>query len=146
MKVVRCAVFPSCCCITILREEKRNHWHRDPQKTLRVLLSRTALRITDIHHIVHSPHSTMDFPIAQMVKNLPAVQETCSAGFDPWVGKFLWRREWQSTPVFLPGEFHGQRSLAGYSPWGHEELDTTERLTYIPHSWLFDFKQQVIKT
>ena len=36
-------------------------------------------------------------------------------GFDPWVGKFLWRREWQSTAVFLPGEFHGQRSLAGYS-------------------------------
>ena len=46
--------------------------------------------------------------------------------FDPWAGKFLWRREWQSTPVFLPGEFHGQRSLAGYSPWGRKELDTTQ--------------------
>jgi len=40
-------------------------------------------------------------------------------GFDPWVGKIPWRREWQPTPVFLPGEFHGQRSLAGYSLWGH---------------------------
>ena len=42
----------------------------------------------------------------------------------------LWRREWQSTAVFLPGEFHGQRILAGYSPWGHKESDTTERLTH----------------
>ena len=37
--------------------------------------------------------------------------------FDPWVGKIFWRRKWQPTPVFLPGEFHGQRSLACYSPW-----------------------------
>ena len=37
--------------------------------------------------------------------------------FDPWAGKILWQREWQPTPVFLPGEFHGQRSLVGYSPW-----------------------------
>ena len=51
-------------------------------------------------------------------------------GFDPWVGKVPWRREWQPTPVFLPRESHGQRSLAGYySPWGCKELDTTEQLT-----------------
>ena len=53
----------------------------------------------------------------------------CSAGvpgFDPWVGKIPWRRKWQPTPVFLPGEFHGQRSLLGYSPWGRKELDMTE--------------------
>ena len=37
-----------------------------------------------------------------------------------------WRRKWQPTPVFVPGVFHGQRSLAGYSPWGCKELDTTE--------------------
>ena len=37
-------------------------------------------------------------------------------GFDPWVGKIPWRRKWQPTPIFLPGESHGQRSLAGYSP------------------------------
>ena len=41
--------------------------------------------------------------------------------FDPWVGKIPWRRRWQPTPVFLPGEFHGQRSLGSYSPWGHKE-------------------------
>ena len=44
------------------------------------------------------------------------------------MGKIPWRRKWQPTPVFLPGEFHGQRSLAGYSPWGHKELDTTEQV------------------
>ena len=49
--------------------------------------------------------------------------------FDPWVGNIPWRREWLPTPVFLPGEFHGQRSLVGYSPWDHKESDTTKRLT-----------------
>ena len=39
--------------------------------------------------------------------------------FDPWIRKFPWRRAWQPAPVFLPGEFQGQRSLVGYSPWGH---------------------------
>ena len=48
---------------------------------------------------------------------------------DPWVGKILWRREWQSTPVLLPGQSHEQRSLAGHSPWGRNESDMTERLT-----------------
>ena len=61
--------------------------------------------------------------VAQMVKNLLAVQEAWVQSLgqeDPW------RREWEPTPVFLPGESHGQRSLAGYSPWGFKELDTTE--------------------
>ena len=45
-------------------------------------------------------------------------------GFNPWVGKIPWRREWQPTPVFLPEEFHGQRCLVGYSPWGYRESET----------------------
>ena len=49
--------------------------------------------------------------------------------FNPWVRKIPWRREWQLTPVFLPREFRGQRSLAGYSLWGCKESDMTERLT-----------------
>ena len=49
--------------------------------------------------------------------------------FDPWVGKIPCSRKWQLTPVFLPGEFNGQRSLAGYFPWGCRELDTTGRLS-----------------
>ena len=58
-------------------------------------------------------------------------ESACSgrrSGFDPWVGKITSSRKWQPTPVFLPGEFHGQRSLAGNSPWGCKELDTTKRL------------------
>ena len=43
--------------------------------------------------------------------------------FNSWVGKVPWRRKWQPTPVFLPGKSHGQRSLAGYSPWGRKESD-----------------------
>ena len=46
--------------------------------------------------------------------------------FNQWVGKIPWRRAWQLTPVFLFGEAHGQRSLAGYSPRGHKELDAAE--------------------
>ena len=45
----------------------------------------------------------------------------------------FWRRKWQPTPVFLPVKCHGQRSLAGYSPWGHKESDTTERLSTDEH-------------
>ena len=46
--------------------------------------------------------------------------------FDSWVWKICWRRKWQLTPVFLPGESHGQRSLAGYHPRDHKESDVTE--------------------
>ena len=53
-------------------------------------------------------------------------------GFDPWVGKIPWRRVWQPTPVFLPGESHGQRSLAG--PWGCKESDSTEAIL---HTYLY---------
>ena len=51
-------------------------------------------------------------------------------GFNPWVGKIPWGREWQPTPIFLPGKSQGQKSVAGYSPWGHTESDTTERLNH----------------
>ena len=50
--------------------------------------------------------------------------------FDPWAGKIPWRRKWQSTPVLLPGKFHGLKSLVGDSPWGSKESDTTERLDF----------------
>ena len=53
-------------------------------------------------------------------------------GFDPWVGKIPWRRKWQPTPVFLPGESHGQRSLGGYSPWGRKESDMNQPSTHAP--------------
>ena len=63
--------------------------------------------------------------MAQTVKNQPAVRET-------WVQSLDWEdpleRKWQPTPVSLPGKFHGQRILMGYSPWGRKELSMTERL------------------
>ena len=64
--------------------------------------------------------------VAQMVKNLPAMPEArvWSLGQEDPLEK-----GWLSTPVFLPGEFHGQRSLEGYSPWDLKELDTIEYLT-----------------
>ena len=54
-------------------------------------------------------------------------------GFDPWVGKIPWRREWLLTPVFLPGESHGQRSLVGYSPRGLQASDVTKQLMHKDH-------------
>ena len=65
-----------------------------------------------------------DFPVAQTVKNLPAMQE-------PRVRSLGWE---VPLAVFLPGEFHGQRSLAGCSPRGHKESDTTERLPHTTHT------------
>ena len=78
---------------------------------------------------VHNPSSLIEcflcvwegiFSGGSAVKNLPAMQET-------WVQfpgqKIPWRRKWQPTPLFLPRKAHGQRSPAGYSPWGHKESD-----------------------
>ena len=62
-------------------------------------------------------------------------------GFDPWVRKISWRRIWQPTPVFLPGESFEQRSLAGYSPQGHKESDTTE---VTQHTGMLDTYSNVI--
>ena len=66
-------------------------------------------------------------------RRLSVKESTCQCrrhGFDPWVGKIPWRRKWQLTAVFLPGESHGQRSLGrgGHSPWGCKESDTTQQL------------------
>ena len=67
---------------------------------------------------------------AQTVQNPPAIRGDWGLipGSDPWVRKIPWRRKWQPAPVILPGKSHGQRSLAGYNPWGRKELDTIEQL------------------
>ena len=54
-------------------------------------------------------------------------------GFSPWFVKIPWRRNWQPTPVFLPGKSHEQRSLMGYHPWGQKELDMTQRRSTHTH-------------
>ena len=79
----------------------------------------------------------MDFP-----SGVSGKEPTCQCrgpgrhGSSSWVGAIPWRRAWQPTPVFLPGESHGQRSLAGGSPWGHTESDTTEAMTHVACSVL----------
>ena len=65
-----------------------------------------------------------------MVKNPSANAELKRDGFDSWVGKIPWSRKWQTIPVFLPGKPYGQRSLAGYSPWGQKESDMTDLHTH----------------
>ena len=64
---------------------------------------------------------------ALVVKNLSANAGRCKrCRFNPWIGMIPWRKAWQPTPVFLPGDSHRQRSLAGYIPQGHKESDTAE--------------------
>ena len=72
----------------------------------------------DIHHLGFPGVTSGREPACQCRKRK-------RRGFDPWVGKVPWRRSWQPTAVFLLGESHRRRSLAGYSPWGHKESDRT---------------------
>ena len=69
------------------------------------------------------------FPGCSVVKNPPANAGDAGDRFNPWVVKISWRREWLPVSVFWPGEFQGQMSLAGYSPWDHKELNATKWLT-----------------
>ena len=62
--------------------------------------------------------------VASLVAQLVIHPQCGRPGFDRWIGKIPWRREWQPTPVFWPGEFHGL-----YSPWGHKVSDMTEQLS-----------------
>ena len=69
---------------------------------------------------------------AVLVVKDPPAGEVRDTGSIPGLGRFPWRRKWQPTPVFLPGESHGQRSLVGYSPWGHKESVMTEATEHAP--------------
>ena len=74
----------------------------------------------------------MAFAGGSAVKNSPC---RCRRfRFNTWVRKITWKRKWQHTPVFLPGKFHGQRRLVGYSPWGCKKSDVTS-----------DTEQQMVK-
>ena len=89
-------------------------------------------RVSESHGLAHTDQIARQssaqleaFLAAQTVKDPPACRRP---RFDPWVGEIPWRRAWQPTTVFLPGESHGQRSLVGRSPWGRKESDMTERI------------------
>ena len=85
-------------------------------------------RVSANHKLLTYPAT---FPGGSLVTNLPATQRL---RFDPWVRKIPWIREWQPTPVFLPGKSHGQRSLVGYSPWGHKRVRPDGARTHA-HAW-----------
>ena len=90
-------------------------------RVLLVVLPTFTLCILKLCYEVHGASL-----VAQTVKNLPAMQETRILSLGE---KIPQRRAWQPVSVFLPGEYHEQRSLVGYSPWAHQESDTTKRLT-----------------
>ena len=104
-------------------------WTEEPGK----LQSTGSQRVG--HNLATKQLQTMPFAAIQMdlkiITGFPGDAPICQhrrhrrPGFNPWIRKIPWRRTWQPTPVFLLGEFSGQRSLVGYSPWGHKELDTT---------------------
>ena len=84
-----------------------------------------------VHGVRHeqlSTHRTSNFwwdlkdflPSVQFSSVAQSCPTLCDPRFNSWVGKIPWRRKWKPTPEFLPGKSHGQRSLAGYSPWGHK--------------------------
>ena len=76
-------------------------------------------------------------PMALVVKNPPAMKEPQETWVQSLGQEDPWRRKWQPTPVFLPGQSHGQRSLTGYSSWGCKELDMTERLSKQENIWYY---------
>ena len=81
----------------------------------------------DSLHVSHHGASQMVLVLPRWCKELVSQGRRCKRHrFDPWVRMIPWRRSWQLTLVFLPGESHGQRSLVGYSPQSHKELDTAE--------------------
>ena len=115
-------------------------------KHVRAVLSPLPQSVSDrrLHHSIQncrlrvsSEQSALAWSLASVSQNWASLggsdskESACNAGdlgWDPWVGKILWRTAWQLTPVSLPGESHGRRSLTGYSPWDHKELDTTEHV------------------
>ena len=88
--------------------------------------------------IFHTLHQQKDSSMKSRMTGFPAgtsgKEPACQCRrhkrprFNTWVRKIPWRRAWQPTPVFLPGESHGERSLLGYGPWGRKELDTIEAI------------------
>ena len=87
-----------------------------------------------VHGVTKSQTRMRDFHFFTLLYRFPGgtsgKEFTCQSnkrcGLDPWVRKIPWRRPWRPTPVVLPGESYGRRSLAGYSLWSCKELDTAE--------------------
>ena len=81
--------------------------------------------------LLHTASFKWDFPGGTVGKESPCqYRRHKRCGFNYWVRKIPWRKKWQPTPAFLPGKFHGQGSLVGYSPWGRKDSDMTSEWTH----------------
>ena len=100
--------------------------------------------------ILDSAISHFELPRWYSVKKSACQCRRCNRQrFHPWVKKIPRNRKWQPTPVFLPGKFHGQRSLAGYSPWDRKELNTTECVharveVHAPSRWCLESEKSLL--
>ena len=99
-------------------KEDNNGYNRTPGNTLLPATHTANMNLFYELPWLLTPRSLVD----HMVKNLPL--QCRRLGFDPWVRKIPWRREWQPTPEFLSGEFYGQGSLVGYSSWTFKQSET----------------------
>ena len=109
-------------------------WTEEPGRLRSMGSQRVGLKWLNTHRHMHRL-DIRGFPGGTSGKELACQCRRCKRpGFNSWVRKIPWRRAWQCTPVFLPGESHGQRSLVGYGPWGRKELDTNDRLSTAQHT------------
>ena len=116
------------CCISCTGRQFLHHWATG-EAHVSVYTCILHLCVCFCTHVIVYRHSIFKCiaQVALMVKNLPAnAGDVRDASSIPGSRKIPWRRKWQPTPVCLPGESHGQRSLVGYSPWGGKESDMTE--------------------
>ena len=103
-------------------------WTEEPGTSVHRLTKRWT-RLKQLYTHAHILFSIVAVPIYRLPWGLRSKESICQfrrCEFNPWVEKIPWRKAWQHTPVFLPGQFHGQKSLAGYSLTGHKESDVTE--------------------
>ena len=91
---------------------------------------------SDLVEKIFNDIKSLDFPSGSAVEYPSAIQEIWRHRFDPWFEKILWSMIWQPTPVFLPGESHGWRSLVDYSPQSHGESDMIEMTEYAPRNFM----------
>ena len=115
-------------------QHKIQHFYRLCTKVIKTLLT-IFLMLTYIHktYLLYNwqliPLNNGAFPVAQRLRICLQCKSHRRHRFDPWVRKIPRRRTWQPTPVFLPGESHGQRSLTDHSPQGRKKSDTTQQLS-----------------
>ena len=101
-----------------------------------MMMTPIALLHRTNQHLAELIHGIQNMSLACWLSAKESTRQCRRPGIDPWVGTIPWSKKWQPTPVFLPVKSHGQRSLAGYSPWGRKRIgqDLTTKTTTIQNS------------